>query len=144
MMDPPNPAGARTTQSLPWRRVLLPLLAAVPTAWFSIMMLTFSVDSGEVDAPTELLFGMGFVLVPASVVLAFVFKFTNQVTAALVCARLPFWWPILVLIARGIGMYHQEDVAAVSAGQKSAHPGRTSPGATPYQKPSELRQQVIP
>jgi hypothetical protein len=124
--------------------VLLPLLAAVPTAWFCIIMLTFSVDSGEVDTPTELLFGIGFVLIPVSVVLAFVFKWTNKVTPALLCARLPLWWPILVLIARGIGMYNQEDVSAVSAGQNSAHPGKTSPGATPHQKPSELRQQVIP
>lgn len=107
-------------------------------------MLTFSVDSGEVDAPTELLFGIGFVLIPLSAFLAFVFKWTNKVTAALLCARLPFWWPIFVLITRGIGMYHQEDVAAVSAGQNGAHPWKTSPSATPQQKPSELRQQVVP
>jgi len=144
MTEPLNPAGARSTRSLSWRRVLLPLLAAVPTAWFCIIMLTFSVDSEEVDALTELLFGIGFVLFPVSVVLVFVFKWTNNVTAALLCARLPFWWPILVLIARGIGMHNQEDVSAVSAGQNGAHPEKTSPLASPHQKQSEFRQQVIP
>ena len=124
--------------------MLLPLLAAVPCAWFCVMMLTFSVDGGEIDPPTELLFGIGFVLVPVSVVFAFVFKWTNKVTAALLCARLPFWWPILVLGARGIGMYHLKEVAAVSAGQNGAPSGKTSPGAPPHQKLSELRQQLIP
>ncbi len=73
-----------------WKRLRLPLLAAVPGSWFNIMMLTFSVDHAEIDPVTLLVFRLWFVVVPTSVLSAFVFKWTGQGKHALFCARLPF------------------------------------------------------
>lgn len=127
---------------LSWTQVLLPLLAAIPSSFFSLMMLTFSVDSADIDSMTQLFFNLSFVVVPASIILAFAFKWTNKAKHALFCAYLPSCWPILVLIVRVFCMGQTEDSAAVSA------EGKVGPTVTIYQALprilSELRQQVVP
>ena len=142
MLEPPLLEIRRSSNMLSWIHVLLPLLAAIPSSFFSLMMLTFSVDSAEGDSTTELFFDLSFVVVPASIILAFAFRWTKKAKTALFCAYLPVWWPILVLIIRLFCMGQTEDSAAVPAEEKGGPPGKVYP-AFP-RRLSELRQQVVP
>ena len=142
MLEPPLLSVRRSSNMLSWKHVLLPLLAAIPSSWFSLMMLTFSVDSADGDPVTELFFGLSFVVVPVSIILAFVFKWTNKAKHALFCAWLPFCWPILVVTVRFFCMGQTEDRVTVPAEEKGGPPAKVYPALPRIL--SELRQQAVP
>jgi hypothetical protein len=127
-----------------WKRLLLALLAAVPGSCFSLMMLTFSVDNAEIDPVTLLVFRLWFVVVPTSVILAFVFKWTSRGKHALFCARLPFCWPVVVLLVRVLVLHQTEKSALSAVDDKGIPHGSVDPTAPRGKMLSELKQQVIP